>query len=105
MSPPACLFRVRLVLAERVRGERIPGSRESPRPRASAQRTVIAHSAAVLELRGIVQLAKQRRVAVDIHNPILTNVAYRQRKKARRADVAGVRNEQDAVAIPDSITA
>ena len=40
------LLRVRIEVAEGVRGQRIPRCRESARPRAPAQRTVIAHSAA-----------------------------------------------------------
>src|SRR5665213_1158691 len=87
------LLRVWIEVAERVRGQWIPRRREGARPRAAAQRTVIAHSAAVLELRGVVQLPKQWRVAIYVRDLILTNVACGYRQKTRRADVTCVRNE------------
>jgi len=51
------------------------------------------------------QLAKQRRIAVDVRDPIFAHIAGSQRQETRRANIARVRNEHDAVAVADSIAA
>ena len=69
--------RPRFVCAEGVGGQRIACGFEGACPRAAAQRMVFAASAPSFKLRGVVQRAKGRGVAVNVDQAILTDIPDR----------------------------
>ena len=96
---------VGLVHAEGVGAERVAGCGKSSGSGAATQGPVVADAAAVNELRGVMELAEQGGVAVDIDDVVLEDAADGQRQEASGADVARIRNEHDAMAITDAIAA
>src|SRR5450830_813850 len=89
----------RLVDARRVLAERVAVDSEGPRPRPAAQVGVLAPPAPSLE-RGPADLAEHLVVAVDLAQGTLAQVPEPERQEPCRVDLAVVRDEQDALAVP-----
>ncbi len=96
---------VRLVHAEGVGAERVAGGGEGSGAGAAAEGPVVADAAAIFEVGGVVELAEEGGVAVDIDEVVVEHAADGQGEEAGGADVAGVRNEHDAVAVADAVAA
>jgi hypothetical protein len=91
--------RGRLVDARRVLAERVAVDGEGARPGAAAQVGVLAPPAPSLE-RGPADLAQHLVVAVDLAQGTLAQVPEPERQEPCRVDLAVVRDEQDALAVP-----
>lgn len=91
--------------AKRIRRQWIPGGSESPRAGPAAKRPELAHATVTVEVAGIVKLFEEGRMAIDIDQGILADIAGCQRQEARRTNIPGARDEYDAVAVANSETA
>lgn len=96
---------VRLEPAQRIGPQSAAGRRIGPRTRPSAQHMILAGAAAAFERLGIVQQSEQRRVAINVGEPGVADIARHLRQKSRGRDVARARYEDDAVAVANSESA
>src|SRR5215472_2015495 len=95
------LKRSRDIWAKGIAFQHVAGVGISARTRAATNLTIFTFAAFPPEPAGIVERAEQFRITIDIWNFGGPHVACRHRQEACGADVSGVGDEHDAVAVAD----
>src|SRR5947207_3472471 len=96
---------MRLIHAPRILGEIIARERERSRPRPAADLLILAKPALPAALRRVAQRLEKLGIAIYIRQRILEDVPARHRQEAAREDLAGMRDEYEALAVADARSA
>lgn len=91
------------MLAEWFGLEIIPGERICSRTGAAADLPVLADPALPLEEVAVAELAEEGGVAVDLDDVVPPHIPGRHGEEPRRKDIAGVADEEEAVAVVDPL--
>src|SRR5271157_2159395 len=98
---PAWRRTPRLIRAERVCAQRVARVGVGPGPRSAADVAVFARAAIAVKLVGRMQSPEDFRVPVYLYQRTGAHIAATQRQESGRIDVSQVRDEDDAVPVPN----